>query len=62
MAGVVRGVVHGFDVREAGKVDQAQAEQAGANGDDQALAEGDRSGDAVFGTGDGHDAILCFAY
>ncbi|MNJ62063.1 hypothetical protein D3C77_578850 [compost metagenome] len=63
MAGVVGGVVHGLDVREAGEIHQAQAQQAGADGDDDTLAEGDGGGNAVlFGAGDGHDAFLCFLW
>jgi len=48
VAGVVGGVVHGLDVRKAGEVHQAQAQQACANGNDDALAEGDGGGKAVW--------------
>ncbi|AFK72847.1 hypothetical protein YSA_11209 [Pseudomonas putida ND6] len=63
VAGVVGGVVHSLNVREPGKVHQAQTQQAGTDGDDYTLAEGNGGSKAVlFGAGDGHDAILCFLW
>jgi len=56
VTGVMRSIMNGFDVREAGKVNQAQAQQAGACSHDNALTEGYGCNDAanVRAGSDGH--------
>ncbi|MDT4847669.1 hypothetical protein FQZ97_817340 [compost metagenome] len=58
VAGVVGGVVHRLDVREAGEEDQQRAEQAAAGGDRHALGQGERNGCGGRQRAAGHDGHL----
>ena len=40
VTGIVRGIVHGFDVRETGKIHEARAKDRCAYGSGQALGQG----------------------